>query len=123
MNDHYAHLRPDGTRKPPRREPAPQPDLFDWGRTAAETKSAAYRKSRPKANARHEMILRFVAECGVRGATREEIANSTGLRLQSVCSPVLTLLQEGRLREDGRKRPTSSGSAAAVCVVTGGNHG
>jgi predicted Rossmann fold nucleotide-binding protein DprA/Smf involved in DNA uptake len=117
MNSEVDHLRPNGTRRRQRTGANSQPDLFDWGATARATRAAAFDASKPKANERHERVFAYVASCGERGATREEVANSTGIKLQSVCSPVLALLREGRLREDGRTRLTSSGSKAAVFIA------
>lgn len=123
INDDHSHLRPDGTRKKPSRHPSQQPDLFDWGATANETRAAAYRGSKPKASRRQDEIAAYVRSCGQHGTTRDSIANVLAMPLQSVCGPVLALLRDGRLREDGRKRATSTGSMAAVLVATGSNHG
>lgn len=117
MSSENAHLRADGKRRRQCPVKDSRCDLFDYGATAKATNAAAFEASKPKANARHERVWAYVASCGERGATREEVAHGTGIKLQSICSPVLSLLREGRLREDGRKRLTSSGMKAAVFMA------
>ncbi len=125
MNDPTPEDRnPDGTRRRWKRQSSDdQQPLFDFGQTAKEARADAYRQSKPKASVTREQIIAYVVSCGDHGATRDSVSIATGLPIQSVCGPVLTLLCAGRLREDGRMRPTSTGSPAAVFVAVEVHHG
>lgn len=114
MSDH----NPDGRRRPPRK-PDDTPEamsLFDFGATAQATRAAAYKASQANEPSRRDVIAAYVASCGPDGCTRDSISEGTGIRLQSVCGPVLALLRDGLLIEDGRTRPTETGRQAAVIV-------
>ena len=94
---------PDGPRKPRRK--------------STNARSAAIKYARPALSKRQALILRFVVSKGDFGVTREEISTATGIPLQSVCDPVLQLLRQGLIRENGKTRKTSSGSQAAILVA------
>lgn len=108
-------------RRPPGEHPHrntwhDQLDLLDWGRTAAETRAASARAAQPRQRERQERIFAHVAACAA-GATRSEISEAMGWPIQSVTSPVLRLLRDGRLRENGERRLTPYGRSAAVIVA------
>lgn len=101
-------------------EPLPessQPDLFDHGQHARETRAIAAASALEKGPSRRDQIEAYLRERGELGATRHEIASAMGWPVQSVTSPVLAMLRSGRLIENGRKRQTEYGSLAAVIVI------
>ena len=107
--------RPNDTTQPENFE---QQMLFDFGSHAQETRAAA-----AKAAAKHESrirrrVLDYVTACGSVGATRQEIASGIGRPVQSVCSPVLSLLRDGLLCETPDRRTTPWGKLAVVIVAT-----
>ncbi len=70
-----------------------------------------------KKDRHYELILEFIRDEGERGATCQEVAHGTWLPYQTCSGRISELLRDGRLRRDGRKRPTSTGSLASVLVV------
>ncbi|WP_153559231.1 hypothetical protein [Roseimaritima sediminicola] len=98
--------------------PAHQQTLFAGGEQAVspETRAAAYAESQPKLTRRLTAAMDALRAAGPRGRTRHELAADLGLSLQSVCPIALRLRREGLARESGR-RPTPSGSMAAVLVA------
>lgn len=62
-----------------------------------------------------QRIAAFVRARGAYGATRAEIADSTGISLNAVCGRVGPLLQEGVLRRAGT-RESDAGVAVEVLV-------
>lgn len=62
-------------------------------------------------------VYQAVAERGERGATREEIAQLTGMKLSSVCGRVKELLDSAELNESPTPRTGSSGKPNSVLVV------
>ena len=112
------HRRPSDSHSQGSTRPADeQLDLIDWGRHSAETREEAARAARPRRSERREQIAAYVAACGPSGACRHEIAITMGWPVQSVTSPVLELLRDGRLRESGERRLTPYGRPAAVLVT------
>ena len=61
-----------------------------------------------------------IAKAGPLGATREEIAVRTGLKLQTVCGRCHELLKMDLIHDSGQTRPGSSGRAAVVLLAKGG---
>jgi hypothetical protein len=117
---------PDGTRRPTKSKSRPknlQPNLFDSGLTAKQTKCDAYTESKVTEPTRRQQIVTHVTDSGAEGVTRESLSLCTGIKIQSVCGAVLGLLRDGVLVEDGRTRPTESGRSAAVIVLGGRNDG
>ena len=55
-----------------------------------------------------------IVQAGIQGATREEIAASTGIKLQTVCGRCGELLAMALIYDSGQTRPGSSGRAAVV---------
>jgi len=87
--------------------------LYDYGQHSKATRrQAATAKRKPLI----EIVLNFVRSCGTRGATRDEIAIAIERPVQSVCSPVLALLNDGAFIETAECRPTQWGKLAAVVV-------
>lgn len=80
----------------------------------AGTSRDAYEVLQPVLGARQREVMRFVRLRGNRGATREEIADGTGLRIQTVCGRCAELVAIGLLYETDARRLTSSGHAAKV---------
>lgn len=94
----------------------PVPTLFDKGRRSVECRGTAAR-STSAGGGRRDTVLKFVRGRGIRGATRDEIAEGLSLPVQSVCSPVLALIERGELREKGQTRTTRYGKPAAILVA------
>ncbi len=97
--------------------PTSQTPLFDYGSTARATRSAAAKAAAPQQPNRRDQVVEYVRNRGEEGATRHEIAEAKGWPLSSVCAPVLRLLVDQVLVEDGRRRPTQYGCHAAVLVL------
>lgn len=112
----------------PRRDAAHrsgQQSLFDAPRPIApETRAAAFVASKPKQSDRIATALACLRRAGSQGLTRHELAEAMPLPLQSVCSIALRLRRDGLAVESG-KRPTPTGSMAAVLIASslqGGQH-
>lgn len=80
------------------------------------TSAAAHTSAKSFAATHADMILDHIVRCGNFGATLEEIANSTGIKLQSVCPSRLMLEKHGFVVDSGLRRPTSSGRLAIVWI-------
>lgn len=89
-------------------------------RKASETSAIAYRESLKREGTVKGLILDAFEAAGDRGLTREECATATGLPIQSVCRPVLDLLQASWLVKTDRRRLTRYGKAADVLVFREG---
>lgn len=66
-----------------------------------------------------EIVYQCIVDCGEHGATREEIARLTGLKLSSVCGRVSELLGEPRPRvvQHGDKRPGPAPGSHSQTIV------
>lgn len=119
MNDDSQGMHPNGRRRTRRKQgnASESMPLFDFGQHAKTTKAMAHSSARPRQADRRKRIAAYVRSCGARGAHREEIATAMAMPLQSVCSPVLELLREGVLIETPQRRPTKTGSMAAVIIA------
>lgn len=80
------------------------------------TSAAAHRSSKSFAATHADMILDYIVRRGKKGATLEEIANATGIKLQSVCPSRLILEKTGFVVDSGMRRATSSGRKAIVWI-------
>ena len=80
------------------------------------TSVAAKKSMKPFAAAQVDHVLDFIVRRGKKGATLEEIANGTRIKLQSVCPARLMLEKHGFVVDSGLRRPTSSGRKAIVWV-------
>lgn len=89
--------------------------LFDIPayRPGNETQRAAALAIRHKAISLREKVYQFIA-IREQGATNEEIADSLGMKIQTVCGRVNELQKERRLIHDGEYRVTSSNCKAKV---------
>ena len=63
-------------------------------------------------------VLRHIAACGDHGATADEIQDALSMRPQTCSARCNELREAGLIRRDGRKRKTSSGRQAFVCIAT-----
>ncbi len=112
------NLRPDGTRRNPKRKPEPELPLFDHIETTKETRSDAYRAARPKTAGRIRQLHEWLRTRGDFGATAWEASQLLDWNYTSLQSPLGELRDEGKIRCNGKKRPTKTGAMAAVFVAT-----
>jgi hypothetical protein len=96
--------------------PAEQLDLLDHGCHAGQTRAESARQAAPHGHARRDAMERHIVTAGSHGATRDELAIALDLPVQSITGPVSELLAAGRIKENGRKRPTRYGRPAAVLI-------
>ncbi|NDC63774.1 MAG: hypothetical protein EBZ59_07295 [Planctomycetia bacterium] len=89
--------------------PAPKHNGSATSRAAAERVEA-------KAPSARYLVLKDIRRRGAAGATHEEIALATGIRLDTVKARVHELGMQGVVRALRRTRATTSGSAAMVFV-------
>lgn len=101
---------------PPHGRPVQQ-TLFGANDATRATRAGAAAASRGAAPDRRQRAVDYVASCGHRGATREEIADGLNLPLQSVCPLVFSLTRSGQLLTTSRTRQTRAGRSAEVVVV------
>ena len=99
----------------PLSKPAKQLDLphFDTDRNAVETRLEALKRNRGPLLLR---IVELVRDSRQIGMHRDAIAAALGRPVQSVTSPVLSLLRDGELVETAVKRETRWGSPAVIIV-------
>lgn len=88
--------------------------LSDHGQHSRATSREAMTRSR---SPMLELILEYVRSRTWQGATRDEIAVHLNRPIQSICSPVLALLQDHAIVETKERRLTRYGSPAVVCVA------
>lgn len=86
------------------------------------TRNESYESEQPVAGGKRQVVLSFVKVRGTHGATREEIADGTGLRLSCVCGRVRELLDTEELAESGTRRIGVSGKACSVVIARGVQH-
>lgn len=110
-----AEMKERPSAKPPR--VVSQPELFDTGQNAKETRALAAKASQAGTVRRRDAILQFVIRCGWHGATRIEISRGIDAEINFVTRPVLDLIEAGELVETARRRKTPSGCTAAVIVA------
>lgn len=87
--------------------------------TGQTTKRVAKQRVQRNAVSGRTAVLDYVRSTGDRGATREEIAEMTGMRIQTVCGRCSELLNppdksRPKLHSNGTTRIGSSGSPASV---------
>ena len=87
-------------------------------RGAPETSHAAARRAKHGAHSQAVRLLCFLAERGETGATNEEAVGALDLRMSSATARCRGLVLDGLVRDSGRTRPTTSGCAAIVWVLT-----
>src|SRR5579872_2779825 len=87
-------------------------------RKGSETsRAAAAAQSPEKLAGDKQRIYSYVALCGNRGATRDEIAVGIDIPLATVCGRVADLVKAGYLVESSATRRTRTGAEAAVLVL------
>lgn len=90
-----------------------QPSLIEAGQSARQASVDAMTAPRMP-------LLRAIADWvhrrGRLGATRDEVATALCRPIQSVCRPILALLQDGELVDTRRRRLTQWGCEATVFV-------
>ncbi len=74
----------------------------------SKTSKAAAELIKPKAPTKRAIVLAFVKGRSLRGATNNEIAESNGMKLQTVCPRVNELAKRYLLRDSGRTRDGST---------------
>jgi DNA-binding transcriptional ArsR family regulator len=79
---------------------------------------AAAKLIAPHAGTQCERIMAYLRDCGLAGATREELAEGLGMRLASVCGRIAELRAQGLIYDRHCDRPGSSGVKVEVlCAV------
>lgn len=84
--------------------------------TSRETKRLAVYNTRPQRINRKAAILKLLKAAGQRGLTRSELAARLSCRESDLCSPVLSLIREGKAAQPS-KRPGPSGLLQAVVTL------
>lgn len=87
-------------------------------RNPTKTEAKAAVNMRPRSGTRRMTVLKFIVTAGFTGATRQEIADGTGLPIQSVCGRVHELIEGELVRRTERERIASTGSAQEVLMAT-----
>ena len=87
--------------------------LFDAGSTAQATRSTAHNEAEKKQTARQLQILILLKEAGSAGLIRHELADKVPCTLSGICAPVLSLLRDQEIVEDGT-RESKYGKQAAI---------
>jgi len=64
-----------------------------------------------------QRIMSVIRECGLHGATDDEIEQITGLRHQTASAARRSLSKAGHVVDSGEKRNTSSGRKAIVWIA------
>ena len=95
--------------------------LWQWiarddDEVSRQTRAAAHEAAKPKRKRYRDAIELAVAGSSVRGMTAFEIHVALSIPYSSVQSPVLELIELGRLRRTGETRLTPYGKNAAVIV-------
>jgi hypothetical protein len=85
--------------------------LDDYGQHSRATQKAA---AKLKRTPNIERVLLAIRDSGARGLTRDEIAMKLAIPVQSVCSPVLSLLRDQAIEETKELRKTRWGAFATV---------
>ena len=72
----------------------------------------------PNTGTKRRQVLDHIASCGEHGATDEEISIALGMRLYTAAPRRNELLNDGWVEESPLRRRTTTGTAAAVWVLT-----
>ena len=91
-----------------------QLDLAPIALGPSETSHEAYASIVEHRNGLSRKVAAAIYECGGRGATREELSEITGLKIQTICARVWELYNVAAILEGPDKRPTRSGRRAFV---------
>lgn len=104
--------------------PLPSPDENTEGKShalwrgAPDTERNAAALVAPRSGHARRKVLDALAVRHPNGLTDYEIANVTGLRLYTAAPRRTELVSQGWVMDSGRRRPTDSGTPAAVWVLT-----
>lgn len=102
--------------------PAPPPRIRK--RPIAATSHDAKMRNAPHASGQAERLYMDISTAGLHGRTRQELADRTGIKLQSVCPAVLSLLTAGRIYErqesasTGERRPVRRNGRTILIATT-----
>jgi hypothetical protein len=86
--------------------------------SAGDTERAAALGQAPKSGTDRRRVLDHLASTGDTGATDEEISLALEMRLYTAAPRRTELVSAGWVEDSGRRRPTTTGSPAAVWVLT-----
>ncbi len=125
MDDLFGGMEPPKPPRPPEppSEPPPEPPKRPRRRRGvpfqkgSDTSKAAAESMEPYAANQRRRVLRVITEAGIHGATREEITNALGARLQAVCGRCKELLDDGQIYDSGDRRRNKSGRYAEILVA------
>ena len=81
------------------------------------TSRAAAVAAAPKAGTQRQRVLEAIRSSGYRGCTRPELAEATGLPLQSICARASELLEGGLIVVSEQRRRTRFAKWAEVLVA------
>lgn len=84
----------------------------------SETSRKAAWSNYPRSGTQRSLVCAFIERTGGVGATRQEIAENTGLPDDSVRPRVVELMEGGWVRPNGKTRKTHLGEDAEVLVRT-----
>lgn len=87
------------------------------GRNIRETSRAAADSIQSAAPKQRADVLAYIRRRGTAGATRDEIAASLEMAVQSVTPRVVELIAAGDIRETSETRKTRRGRSAAVLIA------
>lgn len=85
---------------------------------AGDTERASSLAQAPKSGTDRRRVLDHLASTGDTGATDEEISIALEMRLYTAAPRRTELVSAGWVEDSGRRRPTTTGSPAAVWVLT-----
>lgn len=86
--------------------------------SVAATSIAAHKSlTRPVSKELRKTVFKAILYSDMNGMTIEEIANETGIKLQTVCARRNELDKKGLVIDSGNRRKTSSGRSAKVWIV------
>ena len=87
-------------------------------RHAHDTERAAAERVGPRTGTLRALAFRTIASAGDDGLTHGELAMLAGKRHYSIAPRVTELVEQGYVRDSGKRRPTDTGSPAIVWVLT-----
>ncbi|EMI20508.1 hypothetical protein RMSM_02540 [Rhodopirellula maiorica SM1] len=88
-------------------------DVIDYGK---RNRDETYRDDSARRPSQRGMVLARIANHGIDGVTREQLADEMGLPLASVCGRVRELKDCGEVVDTPNRRVTRSGKYAAVVI-------
>lgn len=80
----------------------------------SDTSVEAAESMREAASQLRTKVLRFIVQCGVPGATCDEVEANLGMRHQTASARVNELMKARQIVDTGNRRPTRSGRKATV---------